>query len=74
MSQTNEPSYLEKVFNNIKSTTINTYANVKNQTMSLKNKYWDKMTGGKRNRKRKTKRSRIKTPFNRKRKNLTKKH
>jgi len=73
MFETTEPSYLEKVLNNIKNTTINTYTNIKNKTLSLKQQYWDKTYGGKRKRKSSRKRI-IKTPHNRKRKNLTKRH
>lgn len=73
MFETTEPSYLEKVLNNIKNTTINTYANIKNKTLSLKQQYWDKTYGG--NHKRKSSRKRIiKTPYKRKRKNSTKRH
>ena len=42
MNESSEPSYLEKIFNNLKNTTMSAYDTIRNQTMSLKQQYWTK--------------------------------
>jgi zona occludens toxin (predicted ATPase) len=68
-SEINGPSYLEQIYNTIKDTTTSTYNTIKNKSLSLKQQYWDSTTGGKRQRKpsNKSTRTRIKTPYKRKR-------
>ena len=68
-SEIKGPSYLKQIYNTIKDTTTSTYNTIKNKSLSLKQQYWDSTTGGKRRRKsaNKSTRTRIKTPYNRKR-------
>jgi hypothetical protein len=68
-SEIKGPSYLEQIYNTIKDTTTSTYNTIKNKSLSLKQQYWDTATGGKRRRKsaNKATRTRIKTPYKRKR-------
>jgi len=67
-SEIKGPSYLKQIYNTIKDTTTSTYNTIKNKSLSLKQKYWDSTTGGKRQRKpaNKATRTRIKTPYKRK--------
>jgi len=50
-SEIKGPSYLKQIYNTIKDTTTSTYNTIKNKSLSLKQKYWNSTTGGKRQRK-----------------------
>lgn len=76
MNESSEPSYLEKIFNNLKNTTMSAYDTIRNQTMSLKQQYWNK-TGGNHKRKHKVKKgmnNKTKSTKRNKTKRFTKKY